>query len=111
MGWDGICDFEELVDGHWLPLGRADVQTLVYRVAGSLHSSFTTNRSQDREDHDSCEFLWSDLLSASEDEMDDGHFRSSDEILEHLIEAEHFDLVEALLDEARAVRVACSICW
>ena len=109
MGWDGVCIFEERIDGHWSKVSEVNIQDLIYRVAGSLHASFVTNDPQERDDMNNGQFLWSDLSTASIEELEDGHFRTTAEILERLARIGEDALVSALTDSGRHFRATCLI--
>lgn len=110
MGWDGVCIFEEQVNFRWVRIAEVNIQHLVYRVNGSLHSSFVDNDPLECDDSDNGDFLWSDLVAATDEDLENGHFRTANEIIARLSDVSMDSLVAALLDPKRMIRACCHIC-
>jgi len=109
MGWDGVCIFDERVDGHWFKFTEIDVQHIVYRVAGSMHADFVAIEDQGRDDSATGEFQWSALVAADDEQLDNGQFRDVSEIYERMNSNGHQELVLALQDSSRTFRACCII--
>ena len=110
MGWDGTCHFEEKVDGHWLPLGKIEIQAIVLRAAHAADAPFIDAD----DDQPACVragvFNWSDYRTASENGEDLGSYRTVDEALEQIRQRGEQRLAAALSDTTRCIRADVCVC-
>ena len=120
MGWEGSCFIEEKVEGQWVPLANIDQHTdytdFVNHRRMCMNSSFV-EFDDEPEDLEvlamTGSFLWSEYVKATSEDLNNGGFRESEEVIDRLFDSPSMQqLALALLDRIEAgieIRVTCDI--
>ena len=112
MGWDGECTIEVKTEDYWQKLGTVDVQAFIYRTTGCMiDSSFVeTHWDEDGGMAFDGHFLWKDYLRATYEDLEKGHFREPEEVLNYISDRNKDELALAILENAKdniSMRITC----
>ena len=116
MGWEGDCTIEVKKGDSWEKLGIVDVRAFINRRTGCfIDCSFVeTIWEEESDDSDGMAFesifLWEDFIKATLEEIEKGHFRKPDEVINNIYEELALTILENT-EKNISMRITCSLAY